>query len=347
MYAGALEVKSLEVQCENDDCPWHGELRSLAKHLDGCDYTLVPCPNGCSIENLAKKDLELYLKSECLRREYKCPYCKEEGEYEKITTIHLGKCLGFEIECPNIGCENKIPRSELLIHRSTCDYEPVSCRYANVGCEERPLRKNLEKHEENAKLHLQMTIDRMLELDEKVHMLALQLRAKDKRITDLEKKIRNESPIKFKVRRLQNTKEVQSPSFYTSQTGYKMRIKVLTKGKGEDQQTHLSVFAYLMKGDNDDSLTWPFTGTVTIELLNQLQNWNHHKDTITFLDDNDVSKRVVKGERGRGWGKTEFISYTDLNYRPSKNCQYLKDDTLIFRVSVCVPDYKPWLECDN
>ena len=39
----------------------------------------------------------------------------------------------------------------------------------------------------------------------------------------------------------------------------------------EAKGTHVSVFACLMKGDNDDSLFWPFTGTVTIELLNQLE----------------------------------------------------------------------------
>ncbi len=99
-----------------------------------------------------------------------------------------------------------------------------------------------------------------------------------------------------------------------------------------------------MKGDNDDSLSWPFTGTVTVELLNQLEDKNHYKETTTFRADKVESQRVVGSERGGGYGRPHFISHSDLDYNASKNTQYLKDDTLVFRVSVQVPDYKPWLE---
>ena len=39
--------------------------------------------------------------------------------------------------------------------------------------------------------------------------------------------------------------------------------------------------------------------------------------------------------------------HSALGYDAKKNTQYLKDDTLYFRVSVAVADHKPWLECDN
>ena len=53
--------------------------------------------------------------------------------------------------------------------------------------------------------------------------------------------------------------------------------KSLYKQKiGDGEGTQVTVAACLMKGDNDDSLTWPFTGIVTIELLNQLENKNYH-----------------------------------------------------------------------
>ena len=32
-------------------------------------------------------------------------------------------------------------------------------------------------------------------------------------------------------------------------------------GKG----THISVITYLMRGENDDDISWPYTGTITIE----------------------------------------------------------------------------------
>ena len=145
-----------------------------------------------------------------------------------------------------------------------------------------------------------------------------------------------------------NADEFYSPPFYTSLTGYKMCIRVDANGFGNYKGTYVSVFACFMKGDNDDSLTWPFTGIVTVELLNQLEDKNHHRYAIdSFPADEEVySGRVVESERMTGgWGFHEFIHHTELDYNADNNCQYLKDDTLIFRVSVEVPDYKPWLEC--
>ncbi len=62
----------------------------------------------------------------------------------------------------------------------------------------------------------------------------------------------------------------------------------------------------------------------------------------------DASKRVVDGGRqiySNGYGLGAFIPHEALGYNASKNCQYLKDDCLVFRVSVDVPSYKPWLQC--
>ncbi len=153
---------------------------------------------------------------------------------------------------------------------------------------------------------------------------------------------------RFRVAEFQDRKtnayEFYSRQFFTFCNGYKMCISVDAIGC-DCEGTHIPVYAYLMKGPNDESLSWPFTGTVTIELLNQLEHKNHYKERLTFPADSVASLRVVDGERGRGYGCPKFISYTDLDYNADKNTQYLKDDTLVFSVvSVEVPDYKPWLD---
>ena len=329
-------MNSLKIQCENEDCPWQGELVSLTQHLDGCDYTLVPCPNECDIEYVAKKDLELHLESECLRREYECPYCEEEGEYEEMTTTHLEECPDFEIECPNFGCEDEIPRCEVSTHRSTCDYEPVSCKYAEVGCEERPLRKDLKKHEGDDQFHLQVISACVLRQQKELTYL----KNVNRRCTPYTLKVAN-----FKRKKSSNAMLYSSP-FYTSPTGYKMCIQLYVNGYSIGKGTHISVFACLMKGDNDGSLTWPFTGTVvTFELLNQLEDKNHHRKSVTFPADDTYSARVVHGDRRAGWGVPQFISHKDIDFQLAKNCQYLKNDTLVIRVDAKMSDYKPWLEC--
>ncbi len=91
-----------------------------------------------------------------------------------------------------------------------------------------------------------------------------------------------------------------SPPFYTY-TGYKicLRVTFTPDKRGFAIRDRVSVAGHLMKGDNDDSLSWPFTGIVTIELLNQLEDKNHHKWTI-FLKNSGANQRVVDGERGGG-----------------------------------------------
>ncbi len=127
-----------------------------------------------------------------------------------------------------------------------------------------------------------------------------------------------------------------------------MCLSIEANGNDVFSGTHVSVYAHLLKGDHDNTLTWPFTGSVTFELLNQLEDKNHHKRTVIFPADREASKRVVGSKKAlSGWGIPMFIPHTALNYNASTNTQYLKDDTLVFRVSAEAPDHKPWLECTD
>ena len=136
-----------------------------------------------------------------------------------------------------------------------------------------------------------------------------------------------------------------SPPIYSSPGGYKMCINVLPNGAGKGKGTHVSVYAYLMRGENDDHLSWPFTGTIVVELLNQLTDRNHHSVTTKMSEDNDVSQRILEGDRAKsGYGCHLYIAHSYLDYNAAKNCQYLMDDCLYFRFqinSAVAP--KPWL----
>jgi TNF receptor-associated factor 4 len=115
-------------------------------------------------------------------------------------------------------------------------------------------------------------------------------------------------------------------------------------GKG----SHLSVYAYLMRGENDDHLPWPFTGIVEIELLNQLKDGYHHSTSTEFGKLNR-GKRVEDSERAvSGYGSQKYILQSSLDYQSFFNRQYLKDDCLYFRMTVkCTSTPKPWLSTAN
>ena len=119
-----------------------------------------------------------------------------------------------------------------------------------------------------------------------------------------------------------------SPSFYTHPNGYRMCLRVDAEDNG-----HLSVYAYLMKGVYDDSLPFPFRGTVTVQLINRDKP---HQCDIVFDENIDPkhSMRVTEEERQIiGYGNSKFIPLHKL-------CGYLEHDSLMFRVMVMAESRK-------
>ena len=105
---------------------------------------------------------------------------------------------------------------------------------------------------------------------------------------------------------------------------------------GENQ---ISVCVGIKSGTNDSKLVWPFRGAVTVTLLNQLEDKCHFSKTVE-VELRNSTQLTNKPERC-----FKFISRSQLDHDPVNNTQYLKDDTLYFRVEVETEDYKPWLEC--
>ena len=65
---------------------------------------------------------------------------------------------------------------------------------------------------------------------------------------------------------------------------------------------------------------------------------HHTMETWSPDHSTEISGHVTEGERAdEGWGYAVFISHQDLKYRKDKNCQYLKDNTLFFRVDCFEP----------
>ena len=122
-----------------------------------------------------------------------------------------------------------------------------------------------------------------------------------------------------------------SPPFTTSPQGYRLCLNVRANGTGSGKGSHLSIYAYIMKGQHDDHLQWPFTGTIIIELLNWLEDKGHYKETLSIGTNNDFV-RVTKREYGNATGRHQFISQSSLN--SSTNPQYLYQDCIRVRVQV-------------
>ena len=153
------EIRSLHVMCTNKErgCEWQDELNNINNHLgnsNGCQFEDVSCSNECG-KMLQRRYLTSHIETECPRRKVDCQYCHFTGEHQFIEGEHKEQCPKLPLPCPN-KCEvGSVPREDMEAHRKECPLQMVQCEYHNVGCEDRMMRKDLEKHiREKIEMHL-------------------------------------------------------------------------------------------------------------------------------------------------------------------------------------------------
>ena len=124
-----------------------------------------------------------------------------------------------------------------------------------------------------------------------------------------------------------------SPPFYTSERGYKLQLRIGANGWESCKGTHLSVGVFLMKGEYDEELKWPFNANrITIQLLNWSDDSNHIQDTIHYhIALLECRTRVIEGVRAPGgWGIFQFVSHSVLN--DNSDINYINEDKLCFEI---------------
>ena len=295
-------------------CQWTGTIGTLDKHIATCQFA---CPNKCEDDkgagelHLMRKDLGDHLKTKCPKRAYECQHCGEKGTYASITEDHDKVCDKKLVSCPNqgSGCPLSMEREKTKQHvSSVCDYTEVACAYESLGCGVRMLRKDAEKHKREAReKHMDLALDTVSSREEQ------------------HKTLSEGEAIIFKLPGYASKKEKNgifySPPFYTSSGGYKMCFRVDANGNGDGAGTHVSVFTKLLEGRYDDQLDWPFLGTITYELLNQLADDKHYSSVSVLDTDDDMHV-------GSSRGYPKFFPHSSLSHDPATNTQYLLDDTL-------------------
>lgn len=166
-----------------------------------------------------------------------------------------------------MNCISKVQRRNLKRHLDTCKHTELPCKYQKLGCGVKLKRDALPEHESDDKLHFHMALDKMSAMEEKMQVLEDSLK----------------KPVTFQVEGFlskENTGDkYNSPPFYTG-PGYCMAIKVYPGGRGLYKGTVVSVNVKIKEGKFDAQLKWPYVGDVTVTLLNQLEDKNHHSKVL-------------------------------------------------------------------
>ena len=122
---------------------------------------------------------------------------------------------------------------------------------------------------------------------------------------------------------------VESDPFYMY--GYKLKLRLYPDGDGIGENTHLSMYIIVMKGEYDAILPWPFKKKVTVTLLDQQEDPVERENVLmSFIPVNEPEcfARPTQ-EQNTGYGYRKFITPEKLHSR-----RYLVDDTLFVQVEI-------------
>jgi len=371
-------IKALEVYCIHklNRCRWKGALSELDQHLTSCQFVMIKC-TLCDLK-VPKQSIDSHMKDQCNCRPVSCQYCLTSGEYYYITGEHQELCLNELIPCPNNCEVEGVPRRDRESHKDVCSLTKVECPFNSIGCVELVTRKDMEQHnKEKLRDHLFLTNNELFKLHneievgvnstekittEKLDYIEAELNVAQKQLDGLfgiwnvrinamaATKISGEvAPVILKltnfsksgstiIRRRLTERACYSNGFFTHETGYKMFLKFTTSHVSVVRQTCYSVTLHLLKGPNDDQLSWPLKGKFEIVLLNQISDCAHRNTVVIYDSNTPVSKasrvtgNVLTSLRSsEGWGNSEFINHHDL-HNTSSTCQFLKNDCLFFQV---------------
>ena len=130
----------------------------------------------------------------------------------------------------------------------------------------------------------------------------------------------------------EENKMIESVPFYTERYGYKLKVKVYPNGRKSGNNTHLSVYIIVMKGEYDAILPWPFKEKARFTLIDQQENPRERENIVMRVfpgNHLESSARPINREENKSRGHVEFISHGKLYSR-----RYLVDDILFLQVEV-------------
>ncbi|XP_064383411.1 TNF receptor-associated factor 6-like [Halichondria panicea] len=304
-----------------------------------CPQLPVPCPYECG-ERPQRQGLELHVNKKCLLAPVLCDFryagCEVELSRRDMAN-HLRDSIADHMTLMSLKHREEV--SSLKEENQLVKQECADLK-ASFEAEVRLLKIESEQKMNNslADVRKDCYISLQCNLDDRVEELVCQM-------DDLKAEIQSETsqaaascvqpslcrvpPVEIVVTNVKHLRQQRdnwtSEPFY-SRGGYKMVLKVLPYGDQDGCGTHLSVYIYIIKGEYDHQLKWPFLGQVSITLVDQrLERHKTNVMAVTRENSDNIARRYNNTLTG-GLGYPTFIEYKYL----SPN--YLKDDCLVFRI---------------
>ena len=334
-------------ECPNRDyrcphCNFANKYHVVSKHFDVCPYYPLACHNRCGA-TFERDDLEDHMKM-CRLEEAQCVFtsagCQakfirenEDEHMDQNTQKHLALMPAATLRiCQDF--ERKLQEQQEVFGQKLQEQQEA-------------FEKKLEQKDEQIK-HVEQKLQEQHEVHE---VFEKKQKQKDGRIKTLEEQLQTNGRVieqqQQAIRQIcsgevgipphditfSNYQEekarrgvIDSPPMYTHPGGYRILLRVLPEGLWSGRGSHVTAAIRLRKGDHDATLKFPVKFTITLQLLNQHRDQDHHT--------RDIQGEVTREKIGFNIGiHDKFIPHADLEWNRDKQTQYLKDDCLKFRIT--------------
>ena len=123
----------------------------------------------------------------------------------------------------------------------------------------------------------------------------------------------------------------ESPAIYTSLFGYKFFVRIFPKGINGGDGRHVSLFTGMMPGEEDHVLEWPFSGKISLTILDQsdAEFRNHISGSFVAKRNLRAFQKPTAAQHLTLYGYVKFAPI-DLVCSP----QYARDDTVIVKIEI-------------
>ena len=118
-----------------------------------------------------------------------------------------------------------------------------------------------------------------------------------------------------------------SPPIYTDSYEYKFGVRVYLSGVDNGRRRHVAIFVHMMEGEHDDLLQWPFTGTITLSILDRSGAKNDISQIVQATANESAFQKTEEAICRKGCGFVKFAPIEQV-FGP----HYVKKDKLFLKI---------------
>ncbi|XP_015777915.1 PREDICTED: TNF receptor-associated factor 6-like isoform X11 [Acropora digitifera] len=357
--------KHLEDDCPNRTIPctvcaeevlWN----SMENHFQDCPQYPLSCEK-CGKENIPRNEMQDHNEKECPTAELKCPFnvvgspfegarpAVNEHVKEKMLShlMDLTKEFGqLRFEQPGLqATKSRSRRTRGGVEAQEQASEGVLFNNLAALCQRQQTEIDGLRDLVNEMTGTLERLERRLNesrmrVETPLQELSIRLNRQETRGFEFEGRVCNGS-YTWKIENYRQRRQdaisgiataLHGPAFYTSLYGYKLCLRINLNGVDSGVGRYIALFVHMMQGDYDSILEWPFTGRITLAILDQSEGTEfrqHISETLIAKPSLLAFQRPTAPRNYKGYGYVEFAPIEHIC-----DPQYIKNNTMLARIQI-------------